>query len=105
MPAARPEVEILALIASISVVVVPFAMFRPSHEADSMSVQVSVPPAGFEILNICATGAAPPAVPEKLSDAGLRDMLGVEVVVDLVLRDVVVAVPSETTNVTGTVVD
>lgn len=79
-------------------------MFRPSHEADSVSVQVNVPPVGFEILNVCAIGAVPPAVPEKLSDAGLRDMLGVAAVVDVVV-DVVVAVPPETSNVTETTVD
>ena len=75
-----------------------------------MSIQVSVPPVGLVILNVWATGAVPPAVAEKFRLTGLRSMLGVEVVpldveVDVELLDVVVAVPSDTTNVTGTTLD
>lgn len=97
----------LALIASISVVVVPLVTFRPSHEADSVSDQVSVPPVGFERLMVWARGFAPPAVPEKLRLVGFRSMLGVvvvlvDVVVDVVLVEVVVAVPPDTTRVTET---
>lgn len=98
MPAASPDVETLALIASISVVVVPLLTFKPSHEADSVSVQVNVPPVGLVILNVWANGVAPPAVPEKLRLTGFRSMLGVDVVVE----DVDVAVVPETAKLTAT---
>jgi hypothetical protein len=107
VPAASPDVETLALIASISVVVVPLVTLRPSHDADSLSVQVNVPPVGLVILNVWADGAVPPAAPEKLRLTGFRSMLGVDVVlldvvVDVVLLEVVVAVPPDTTRVTET---
>lgn len=105
MPAARPVVETLALIASTSVVVVPLVILRPSHDAGSVSVQVSVPPVGLLRLNVWARGVVPPAVPEKLRLTGFKSMLGVDDVlpldVDVVLPDVDVAVPPETTRVTG----
>ena len=100
MPAASPDVETPALIASISVVVVPLAILRPSHEADSVSVQVNVPPVGLEILNVWADGAVPPAVPEKLRLTGFSRILGVDVVV--VDVDVDVVVVPETARLTAT---
>jgi len=105
VPAARPVVETLALIASTSVVVVPLVILRPSHDAGSVSVQVSVPPVGLLRLNVWARGVVPPAVPEKLRLTGFKSMLGVDVVlveVDVVLPDVEVVVPPETTRVMGT---
>ena len=92
--------ETLALIVSTSVVVVPLVTLRPSHDADSVSDHVKVPPVGFVRLIVLANGAVPPAVPEKLRLTGFRSMLDVGVM--LLNGDVVI--PPDTTRVTGTVV-
>jgi hypothetical protein len=76
-PAISPLVETLALMLSISVVVVPLAIFRASHVAGSVSVHVKVPPVGFERVMGLASGGAPPCTPEKLRLAGLSRILGV----------------------------
>ncbi len=90
----------LALIAPASVVVVPLTTFRPSQEADSVSVQVNVPPVGFVRLTVWANGAVPPAVPEKLRLVGFSCRLGVDVVVPDV--GVPPDTPPDTMSVTGT---
>ena len=94
VPAARPVLETLALMLSISVVVVPLMTLRPSHAAASVRVHVKVPPVGFDTVMGLASGEGPPAVPEKLKLVGLSRMLGVVVVTLLVLP--------VTTKVTGT---
>jgi hypothetical protein len=80
---------------SVSVVVVPLVMLRPSHAAVSVSVQVNVPPVGFDTVTGLASGEGPPAMPEKLKLIGLSRMLGVTVAV-------AVALPAVTVKVTGT---
>ena len=96
-PAAKPVVDTLALMLSVSVVVVPLVMLRPSHAAVSVSVQVNVPPVGFDTVIGLASGDGPPATPEKLKLMGLSRMLGVTVAVA-----VAVALPAVTVKVTGT---
>jgi hypothetical protein len=70
-------------------------MLRPSHAAVSVSVQVNVPPVGFDTVIGLARGDGPPATPEKLKLMGLSRMLGVTVAV-------AVALPAVTVKVTGT---
>jgi hypothetical protein len=74
----------LVLIWSVSVVVVPPVILSASHGADSTSDQVRVPPVGFDRVIVFAVGFSPPAVPEKLIVVGLREMLGMGVVVPVV---------------------
>jgi hypothetical protein len=93
VPAASPVLETLALMLSISVVVVPLMILRPSHAAVSVNVHVKVPPVGFDTVMGLASGEEPPAVPEKLKLVGLSRMLGVTVRL---------LVPPVTTKVTGT---
>ena len=95
-PAARPVVDTLALMLSVSVVVVPLEILRASQAAVSVSVHVKVPPVGFDSVRGLASGAGPPATPEKLRLVGLSRMLGVTV------RLPTVGVPAVTTKVTGT---
>jgi hypothetical protein len=90
-PVAKPLVCTLALMLSVSVVVVPLETFRPSHAAVSVSVHDNVPPDGFERMIDLANGDVPPATPEKLKLVGFNKILGVTV-----------PVPPATTNVTGT---
>ena len=95
MPAARPVVDTLALMVSVSVVVVPLMILRPSHAVVSVIVHVRVPPVGLETVKGLASGGGPPATPEKLKLVGFRRILGVTVLV-------LVAVAPETINVTNT---
>ena len=95
MPAARPVVDTLALMLSVSVAVVPLMILSPSHAAVSVIVQIRVPPVGLDTVKGLASGGGPPATPEKLKPVGLRRMLGVTVLVP-------VAVAPETINVTNT---
>jgi hypothetical protein len=64
--------------------VLPVVTFNPSHEADSTSDHVNVPPVEFERLIVVADGFPPPAVPEKLIAVGLTEILDVEVIVPFV---------------------
>src|SRR5512134_399538 len=91
-----PVVETLALMLSISVVVVPLVILRPNHAVVSVNVQVNVPPVGLVNVMGLASGDGPPATPEKLKLVGLSRMLGV--------GDVRLAPPPVTTIVTGTAV-
>ena len=95
MPAARPVVDTLALMVSVSVVVVPLMILRPSHAVVSVIVHVRVPPVGLETVKGLASGGGPPATPVKLKLVGFRRILGVTVLV-------LVAVAPETINVTNT---
>ena len=59
-PARRPVVETLALMLSVSVVVVPLITLSPSHAAVSVNVHVKVPPFGLESMIGLASGEGPP---------------------------------------------
>jgi hypothetical protein len=96
-PAAKPLVDTLALMLSVSVVVVPLITLRPSQAAVSVSVHVKVPPVGFDTVIGLASGAGPPTMPEKLKLVGLSRMLGVTVAVEVAM-----ALPPVTVKVTGT---
>jgi hypothetical protein len=84
-------VETLALMLSVSVVVVPLEILRASHAAGSVILHVNVPPIGFDSVIDFASGGGPPATPEKFRLVGLSNMLGVTAVV-----------PPVTTSLTGT---
>ena len=60
----------LALMVSVSVVVVPEAVLSCSQAALSLSVQDKVPPPVLVSANGCADGFAPPTVPEKAKFVG-----------------------------------
>jgi hypothetical protein len=52
---------------------------RTNHPALSLAAQDNVPLPVLETANICATGLAPPAVPEKTRLGGLTLKLDVEI--------------------------
>ena len=73
----------LALMVSVSVVVVPEAVLSSNQAALSLSVQDKVPPPILVSANGCADGFAPPTVPEKAKFVGREPI--VPLLVDAVM--------------------
>ena len=81
---------------SVSVVVVPDAGLRVSHEADWLALQLNVPPPVLVMLMVWGLGFDPPSMPVKVMVPGSWPVLGVGVgigeevveVVDVVVVDV-----------------
>lgn len=76
VPADIPAVLTLTVMGSVSVVVVPDAVFNVNQDALWLAVQARVPPPGFVTLTVCAAGLAAPwvAVNERL--VGLSLIVG-----------------------------
>src|SRR5438093_12333553 len=71
-----PAAFTLTLIVSVSVVVVPEVGFRLSHEALSLTLQLSVPPPVLVMLNVWAAGFAPPSGRVNVRVPGSERLVG-----------------------------
>ena len=72
----RPVVFTLTVITSVSVVVVPEAGLRFSHDALSLAFQLNIPPPALVMLNVWAAGFAPPSGPVNVRVPGSEPLVG-----------------------------
>src|SRR5438034_8849037 len=66
----------LTVMLSVSVVVVPEAGLRLSHDALSLAFQLNIPPPALVMLNVWAAGFAPPSAPVNVKLPGSEPLVG-----------------------------